>query len=341
MRKLLVIGLMLTFVGSAMAIDLGNERPAKPEINWPENIPNPERQGGDTILSAVPIVIPPLPGQVALNGTTSGYVNDYDAVCPYSGSTAPDVVYTFTPSMNMAITVEMYGAAYDTKIYIWDQNLSLVACNDDFYSDYTSRLEDIPVTGGEQYFLVIDGYGGDAGVYTGLFEKFVPCDLEWPADAALEGEPPIVDGYVDDWNGGCNTPPEYPFQTITSPIFGGKSGYYLSSTGQSSRDTDWFQISIPDGGVLEIIIDAEEPTYLVDLGVHDCAQPVSTQIEPCGPCAIATMTVVGPAGYVPWIIVFPQTFWDGATYEFDYVLWLNLQVAVEPHSWTAVKRLFN
>jgi len=336
MRKLLAFALMLTLVGSAMAIDLGNERPAKPEVNWPENIPNPERQGGDTILSAVPIVI-----GGTLNGTTSGYVNDYDAVCPYSGSTAPDVVYTFTPAANIAITVDMYGSAYDTKIYIWDQNLSLVACNDDFYSDYTSRLENIAVVAGVQYYLIIDGYGSANGVYTGYTEEFTPCILDCPAGAELEGEPTLVDGYVDNWNGGCNTSPAYPFQPITQGVFCGKTGYYLGASGASSRDTDWFHINIPSGGVLEVTGDAEEATYTFELGPQDCSQVAVVQNVPIGPCTPATMTIVGPAGSLVWYWVGPQHFWEGTTYEYDYVLWLNIVTPVENHSWTNVKSLFN
>lgn len=109
---------------------------------------------------------------VEISGTTAGYANDYDEVCPYSGSTSPDVVYTFTPSVATAVTVDMYGSAYDTKIYIYDESLSLIACNDDFYPDYTSRLDNVAVQAGVQYYLVIDGYGGYYGSYYG--NVFVP-----------------------------------------------------------------------------------------------------------------------------------------------------------------------
>ena len=30
----------------------------------------------------------------------------------------------------------------------------------------------------------------------------------------MEGEPELVDNYVDFYNGGCNTPPDYPFQHL-------------------------------------------------------------------------------------------------------------------------------
>ena len=37
-----------------------------------------------------------LDGDTMFTGTTVGFTNDYDEVCPYSGSTAPDVVYLMT-----------------------------------------------------------------------------------------------------------------------------------------------------------------------------------------------------------------------------------------------------
>ena len=43
----------------------------------------------------------------------------------------------------------------------------------------------------------------------------MPCVIECPAGAELEGEPPLMDGYVDSWNGGCNSPEfDYPFQYL-------------------------------------------------------------------------------------------------------------------------------
>ncbi|HOX24715.1 MAG TPA: hypothetical protein PLL30_03000 [Candidatus Krumholzibacteria bacterium] len=336
MRDVTVILAMLALASAVAGHDLGATRPDKPAARFTPPPPDPDilRQGGDTIADAVAIEI-----SATFDGTTVGYTNDYDEVCPYSGSTSPDVVYTFTPDEDFGITVDMFGSELDTKIYIYDSDLALVACNDDFYDDYTSRLENVAVAGGVQYYLVIDGYGGEAGTYTGYIEIFVPCILECPAGAALEGEPPIVDGYVDHWNGGCNTSPDYPFQDITSPVFCGKSGYYLSASGGFSRDTDWFHILIPEGGVLEITGDAEEASYTFELPLN-CNMGVYENVL-IGPCTQATMTITGTPGSLIWYWVGPQHFWDGATYEYDYVLWLNLPVPVERQTWTSVKRLFD
>ncbi len=333
-----LILLILALVRPAAAYDLGTARPAKSEARVAPPPPDPDvlRQGGDTIFSAVTISIPQ-----SFGGTTAGYVDDYDEACPYYGSTSPDVVYTFTPTHSTALVVDLGGSTYDTKIYIYDQGLNLIACNDDFYSDYTSRLDNVPVLSGVQYFLVIDGYGGDYGSYTGfIYENF--GWLECPAGAELENEPPLVDGYLDAWNGGCSSPEfGYPFQPLTQPVFCGQTGYYQSASGGAFRDTDWFTIAIPADGVLEITGDAFEPTYMFELGPRDCDAVGVLQSVAIGPFQEASLSITGQPGDEVWFWVGPQHFWDGDTYEYLYVLWLNLTVPVKTRSWTGVKCLFD
>jgi hypothetical protein len=114
--------------------------PEKDPYGGPENTPNEAvfSQGGDVVGSATPITS----DSYSATGTTAGYNDDYDEVCPYSGSTSPDVVYSYACTAdNVACDVDMWGSAYDTKIYIYENAAgNLVACNDDYYSDYTSAL---------------------------------------------------------------------------------------------------------------------------------------------------------------------------------------------------------
>jgi len=127
-----------------------------------------DRQGGDTIASAVPITALPFSGA----GTTVGYTNDYDAVCPYTGSTSPDVVYSFTPSLTCLLDITLCAnSLYDTKLYVLDAAQSVVACNDDECPGFVSELvaangTSVPVTGGQLYYIVVDGYSGASGTYT-------------------------------------------------------------------------------------------------------------------------------------------------------------------------------
>jgi hypothetical protein len=339
MRKLLVFAMMLTLVGSAMAIDLGNSAPAVKAPAKYNDFPA-GRQGGDTILDAVMVTLPVVDG----TGTTVGYNDDYDEICPYSGSTSPDVVYTFMGDGN-GVNIDMFGSAYDTKIYVYDENLALVACNDDFYSDWTSKIENMPTAAGVAYYVVIDGYGGSSGSYLINIDAFVPCLLDCPAGATLEGEPAFFVGYDDTYNGGCNASNGL-FQVLDSQLFCGVSGWYLSAGGSQYRDTDWFTAEIPASGVLEVTGDAEQGLYLFELGPQDCASVAVIQSVQAGPCLEATMTVTGAAGSTVWLWAGPTVYADPAgadVAEFDYILVTNLEggVATENHSWTGVKALFD
>jgi hypothetical protein len=337
---MLAFAMILTLVGSAMAFDLGSDRPVKPEVNYPENVPSDMRQGGDTIIDAVVVSLPVVDG----TGTTAGYNNDYDEICPFSGSTSPDVVYTVTPDADTSVDIDLLGSAYDTKLYVYDANLALVACNDDFHPDWTSKLENLPLMGGMQYYIIVDGYGGASGNYVININEFEPCVIDVPVGAELEGEPPLADGYADDYNGGCNSP-EFgnPFSAITTGLFAGVSGWYITADGGASRDTDWFELTVPAEGFIEFIADAEFATFMFELGPLDCGSVAVIQDVTFGPCTEGTMTISGAPGSTVWFWVGPTTF-EGPVNEYNYVVYSNLPmdpVATESHSWTGVKALFN
>ena len=135
------------------------------------------RQGGNTIEDAV--VITQIPA--VLSGTTNGYENNTDEVCPYDGSDAPDVVYSFTPTEGTVVDLSLCYSSYDTKLYVYDGNGNLVACNDDAIEypaedcfTWTSFIPDLALSVGETYYIVIDGYGGDYGDYVLDIEPFSP-----------------------------------------------------------------------------------------------------------------------------------------------------------------------
>ncbi|MBC8366415.1 hypothetical protein H8E52_03300 [bacterium] len=145
---------------------------------YPDNAPLiSERQGGDTVADAVPILTMPFTG----SGTTVGYVNDYDAVCNYTGSTAPEVVYSLVACDTgfLEITLCIDPTDYDTKLYVTDADLNLIRCNDDWCSvpvSYVSELTYdnegadplfgvVPVTVDEMYYIFVDGYSSASGNY--------------------------------------------------------------------------------------------------------------------------------------------------------------------------------
>ncbi len=125
-----------------------------------------------------PFVVTALP--FSAEGTTVGFEDDYDEVCPYSNSASPDVVYMFTSSGATYDFSLCTNTAYDSKIYILDANGAVVitdattygiACNDDacstpsFTNPYVSELPGINLDAG-LYYVVVDGYGSNDGTYT-------------------------------------------------------------------------------------------------------------------------------------------------------------------------------
>jgi len=253
-----------------------------------------------------------------------------------------------TPAEDVVVDIDLCYSSYDTKLYVYDENLNLVGCNDDFHFGapcftFSSKLENVAMSAGMTYYVIVDGYGAAAGAYQMDIGTFEPCVIECPVGAQLENEPPLADGYQDAWNGGCNSP-EFgnPFQVIDSPVFCGVSGWYIGASGGETRDTDWFHITIPDGGVLEVVGDAEFATYMFELFPQDCGSVGVVQNVIIGPCNEASMTIVGAPGSLVWFWVGPTTF-SGPVNEFNYLLNLNIgdPIAVENHSWTGVKSLFN
>jgi len=67
-----------------------------------------------------------------------------------------------------------------------------------------------------------------------------PCTLSCPTNGIPEGEPDCFDGYVDNYNGGCNSsPPVFSSYTIGDTVCG-KAGDYVTND-SLRRDTDWYE----------------------------------------------------------------------------------------------------
>ncbi len=240
---------------------------------------------------------------------TSDNNNDYDAICPYSGSIAPDVVYSFTPTADVVVDIDLCGSGYDTKVYIMDQAMNLIDCNDDAYFNddpcghYVSKIVAAQLPGGIEYFIIIDGYGEDAGDYIiSVSEGEIPeyCDL--PCYGWSEGEPSITGDYIDHFNGGCNSDPaifgDYLFANDHNCEFllCGNAGW-----NDWGRDTDWFHIMIGDEGLATWTADAQSPTHCFKLGggIFDCVDVVVEDSMLVGPCGSpGTMTIQGNPGEV-------------------------------------------
>jgi hypothetical protein len=208
-------------------------------------IPEPVPQtAGDDLAN--PFVIPILPYEDA--GNTCGFIDDYDEECPYGGSTSPDVVYRWTawPS-DQLLDISLCTSSYDTKVFVYENGPSeLVACNDDAcgFDGFRSELLVVPLSAGNDYYIVVDGYGGACGDYELAIHEIIGEHVECPPGGYLEGEPPCADDYVDEFNGGCNSIPPV-FSSLPCAADPGQTVYVCGEAGGfdfgglDSRDTDW------------------------------------------------------------------------------------------------------
>lgn len=265
------------------------------------------RVGGDTIQDAT--VIPAIPYSDA--GNTCGFANDYDAVCPYAGSTAPDVVYSFLATTSMTIGVDLCASGYDTKVYVWEDTPgNLVGCSDDFCgtTGYQSLIAYLNLSAGHTYYFVVDGYNAECGDYTLYLGDILPCEVTCPEGAQIEGEPPCQDGYVDTYNDGCQLGGWVPIlpQTGDCGVMCGRACTYMAQGGLSYRDSDWYSTAAA-GGQVRVTCTAEFPVQLILIYGIDCAnlQYDLIQGDACEP---VTLTRDFEPNTEFWVWVGPSVF---------------------------------
>jgi hypothetical protein len=267
MRDTLLLLLVAALASLPAAADTGTSNAL---IKSGEPVEGPVFEGdqteGDTIEE--PFIIPDLP--IYDTGYTCGFTNDYDEVCPYAGSTAPDVVYRYEPYYDQYVDIDLCYSLYDTKVYVYDFEHGFgfdnpYGCNDDACgtTGYQSRLE-TTLYAGHTYYIVVDGYSTDCGHYEISIDIPIYEILECPPNALLEGEEDCHDDYDDQYNGGCNTLPDPVFQPLGGSLGGipfdvcGTSGTYLMGTTQY-RDTDWFELTVTEESTITFECTAEFP----------------------------------------------------------------------------------
>ena len=132
-------------------------------------------------------------------GNTCQFAHNYNAVCPYTNNGAPDVVYNFTPASNIAVDIDLCGAAYDSKVYVMTANqtcsaamMMLAAART--ASARSSNAASLPPA--RTYYIVVDGWSSvDCGTYSLVLSECTPCIVECPPGGVLEGEPVCGDNY--------------------------------------------------------------------------------------------------------------------------------------------------
>ncbi len=340
MRWLVLCTLALCIASSAWAVDTGSKyvMPVKDSVG---NGGMDTREGGESYADA--IVISALP--FSDTGATCDNVDDFVPSCGYAAG-APDVVYAYTPAADGAVNVDLCGTLFDTVMEIHDGMGVVYACNDDF-CNWQSGFESLSLVAGHTYYIIVDGYSTACGDYTFNMSAAVECVLECPQGGFAEGEPDCYTGYIDNYNGGCNTYP-YIFQTICprpgeTLVQCGKSGTYLSSLGSSYRDTDWF-LAYGLGGTSVVQCQAEFPLqlilfYQIDPNCYNYGYNYTTASR----CVWATLSY----SYAPqtpfWIWVGASVFNGvpcGSDYYFEVTNTWCQGVPTESENWGEIKNLF-
>ena len=338
MKKASCLAACLTVLAVSQAFAagsyLGNVEPPKDakKVTAPVNAPAPViQQGGDTIGTAT--VIPAIPYADA--GTTVGYVDDYTPSCAFSA--ASDVVYTYYAATDQCVDIGLCSSSYDTIVHVYDSGLGLVACNDD-NCGLNSLVEGVPLTAGETYIIIIDGFSSAAGDYVlEVTECPPPCVVACPPGAVLEGEPNC--GIPDTYNGGCNSVPPVVSSLVCDDTGVTVCGTYGAAGG--TRDTDWYEVVLDAPGTLTVCMTGEYPSAVA---VLDAACPPFVFDFQVGPDCTPFCATSGPVPAGTYRIFAATNGFDGFPCVGDYVLEISgyncPPVGVEAANWTNVKTLF-
>jgi hypothetical protein len=200
------------------------------------------------------------------------------------------------------MNVGLCGSGYDTALWVYAGGVgNTVGCNDD-YCGAQSEIDNINITAGVTYYIVVSGYSTACGSYTLNVTPVAPCDVVCPAGAQQENEPACYDDYYDATNGGCNTP---GWTVVEGDAQGnadlcGLSGTY-SYNGGSYRDTDWFDCR-GDGGTATIAVTAEFPLQMLFIYGTNCAN-LQYDYTTSPQCVAATLSrsVASGTHFWPWV----------------------------------------
>ncbi|HTN85551.1 MAG TPA: MXAN_6577-like cysteine-rich protein [Sorangium sp.] len=99
-------------------------------------------------------------------GSTAGQPNSVTPSCT-SGSTAPEMVFTYTAPAEDSYVIDTIGSTFDTVVHVHTGGCggATLLCNDDGGGSGPSRLT-VALTAGQVITIVVDGYGGASGNFT-------------------------------------------------------------------------------------------------------------------------------------------------------------------------------
>lgn len=216
------------------------------------NMPRPVTsldQGGEDCANAT--VIASLP--YAANGTTIGYADHYDAVCPYGPATSPDVVYVYTAGTTIEVDISLCtdpgngtSTDYDSKLFVFENTCggTFYACNDDacntpnYPSSYVSRIPSVFFNAGNTYYIVVDGYGGGSGNYYLTIDPAQPWTPVLPCpEGSLYDSPPM--NTDESWSFGVSD-----LRDPSEPTYEGLIRFEEYTVMGSICDIHWYGLSL-------------------------------------------------------------------------------------------------
>jgi len=166
------------------------------------------------------------------------------------------------------------------------------------------------------YLPIITGDPGVEQAFTFNLDvvNFEPCEITCPV-----GSIPEVELCGEDLNGGCNaTVPAFEPVAVNQTICG------TTYADGSTRDTDWYTLTIDHASTIIVTGVAEFPYQLliIDAGIGDCSDDLVLAAGTADPCSTATVSYSVPAGtYYIWAgpSVFAGIACDGSgTYTTEY-----------------------
>jgi hypothetical protein len=220
-----------------------------------------------------------------------------------------------------------------------------LGCSDDACGN-GARIAGLELQAGVPYFFVVDGWYAACGTYElSLTADPVPCPVEIPAGALMEGEPDCQRDVYDAYNRGCNDYP-YAFTHLTlgdsELVVAGTYGtfpYYLDDF----RDTDWYEVELATPSILECSLVGGATSQLAILDGREGCGDWSAVTVALGPAcdALACQAPLEPGRY--WIFVATRWF-SGVRCGTPYVLHVRRSpgrpVAIASVSWSRVKGLY-
>ena len=341
MKKYALMVLVLACCAASLAF-ASDERFSKSRPDHPKGYSQAPHDviqtGGDTFGTAT--VIPALPYSDA--GNTCQYADNYSPACAYS--VAPDVVYAFRPTADMCVNVSLCGSGYDTVVGIYQNDPStLIACDDDSDCGLQSKLTSVPLTAGNTYYIVVDGYSSACGDYTLSVTQCEPPPVCPPCPAASiqEGEVTCSSGYVDNFDGGCNSSPEVYRHLACAPTQS-ICGTYGTFDDNSTRDTDWYDIVLTAPTNLTVTVTGGGLTGSA-VAILDTSCPPNVfcgQFTPGVACAPVTCTAaLAPGTYH----IFTASFFDNTPCGTPYVMTvsgLDCPTPTHTKTWGTLKAIY-